>query len=110
MKSSRRAALSLPDRDYYLEDSPRMQKIRDQYRDYVVTVFKLAGDSEDQAKTEAGQVLDIETALAKASLPRVELRDPDKRYHIETSGRALQRRSQFRLASVFRRRARPQSL
>jgi putative endopeptidase len=76
--------LSLPDRDYYLEDSPRMQKIRDQYRDYVVAVFKLAGDSEDQAKTEAGQVVDIETALAKASIPRDQLRDPDKRYHIET--------------------------
>ncbi|HEX3987749.1 MAG TPA: M13 family metallopeptidase, partial [Acidobacteriaceae bacterium] len=76
--------LSLPDRDYYLEDSPRMQKIRDQYRGYIVTVFKLAGDSEDQAKTEAGEVLDIETALATAALPRVELRDPAKRYHIET--------------------------
>jgi putative endopeptidase len=76
--------ISLPDRDYYLEDSPRMQKVRDQYRDYIVTVFKLAGDSEDQAKSEAGQVLDIETALAKASLPRVELRDPGNRYHMET--------------------------
>jgi putative endopeptidase len=76
--------ISLPDRDYYLEDSPRMQKIRDQYRDYIVAVFQLTGDSEAQAKTEAGQVLDIETALAKVSLPRVELRDPDKRYHMET--------------------------
>jgi putative endopeptidase len=74
--------LSLPDRDYYLEDSPRMQQIRDQYRDYIVTVLKLTGDSEEQAKKEAGQVMEIETALAKASLPRAELRDPENRYHM----------------------------
>ncbi len=76
--------LTLPDRDYYLEDSPRMQKIREQYSDYIVTVMKLAGDSDDQAKTVASQVLEIETALAKGSLPRAELRDPAKRYHIMT--------------------------
>jgi putative endopeptidase len=73
--------LTLPDRDYYLEKSDRMEKIRDQYRAYVVSLFQLAGDSEDQAKAEAGHVLDIETALAQGATPRVELRDPDKRYH-----------------------------
>jgi putative endopeptidase len=74
--------LTLPDRDYYIQDDPHMQDIRDKYRAYVVTVFKLIGDSEEQAKTAAGEVLDIETALAKGAIPRVELRDPDKRYHI----------------------------
>jgi putative endopeptidase len=76
--------LTLPDRDYYLQDDPHMQQIREKYHDYVVSVFKLVGDSDEQANTEAGQVLSIETALAKAALPRVELRDPDKRYHIMT--------------------------
>jgi putative endopeptidase len=76
--------LTLPDRDYYLEDNPRMADIRDKYRAFIVDVLKLAGDSENQAKSEAGQVLDIETALAQASLSRVELRNPDKRYHIMT--------------------------
>jgi putative endopeptidase len=76
--------LTLPDRDYYIQSDPHMQDIRDKYRDYIVTVFKLTGDSEDQAKTEATEVIDIETALAKGSTPRVELRDPDKRYHIMT--------------------------
>ncbi len=76
--------LTLPDRDYYLEDNPHMQTIRQQYHDYIVAVLKLTGDSDEQAGTEAGQVIDIETALAKGALPRVDLRDPDKRYHIMT--------------------------
>ena len=76
--------LTLPDRDYYLEDNPHMQEIRDRYRDYIVAVFKLTGDTEDQANAEAAHVIDVETALAKGALPRVELRDPEKRYHIMT--------------------------
>ncbi|HVW76259.1 MAG TPA: M13 family metallopeptidase [Alloacidobacterium sp.] len=74
--------LSLPDRDYYLEDNDRMAKIREQYHDYVVKMFKLVGDSDDKAAAEAKSVIDIETALAKGSLPRVELRNPDNVYHI----------------------------
>jgi putative endopeptidase len=73
--------LSLPDRDYYLEDNDRMKTIRGQYTAYLVTVFKLIGDSDDQAAAEAKNVLDFETALAKGSVPRVELRDPQKTYH-----------------------------
>ena len=74
-------ALTLPDRDYYLETDDRMVKIRQQYTDYMITVFKLAGDSPEQAAEEAKNVLDIETALAKGSISRTELRDPEKRYH-----------------------------
>jgi putative endopeptidase len=73
--------LTLPDRDYYLDKSDRMTKIREQYRDYIVSVFKLAGDNDDQARDEATHVIDIETALAQGSMPRVDLRDPDKTYH-----------------------------
>jgi len=74
--------LSLPDRDYYLLDDPRMSKIREQYKQYVVALFKLAGDNDDKAAGEADSVLAIETALAKGSTPRVDLRDPAKRYHL----------------------------
>jgi putative endopeptidase len=76
--------LTLPDRDYYLQADPHMQEIRTKYQDYVVSVFKLAGEPDDQANADARAVMEIETALAKAALPRVELRDPDKRYHIMT--------------------------
>jgi putative endopeptidase len=74
--------LTLPDRDYYILDDERMTKIREQYKEYVVALFKLAGDNDDKAAAEADSVLTIETALAKGSLPRVDLRDPAKRYHL----------------------------
>jgi len=76
------SGLSLPDRDYYLEDNERMTKIRSQYKEYVTGIFKLIGDSDDKAAAEAKSVLEIETLLAKGSTPRVDLRDPDKVYHI----------------------------
>lgn len=76
--------LSLPDRDYYIVDNKRFQTIRQQYRDHVTKMFTLAGDSPEQAAKEADAVLKIETALAQASTARVDLRDPEKRYHIYT--------------------------
>ncbi len=77
--------LSLPDRDYYLVDNKRFQTIRQQYRDHVTKMFTLAGDTPEQAAKEADAVLKIETALAKSSTARVDLRDPEKRYHIYTT-------------------------
>ena len=74
--------LSLPDRDYYIVDNPRFTRIRQQYREHMIKMFTLAGDAPDQAAKEADAVLTIETALAKSSMARVDLRDPDKRYHI----------------------------
>lgn len=76
--------LSLPDRDYYLNDSPRFQRIRQEYKDHVTKMFTLAGDSAEDAGKEADAVMKIETALAKASMSRVEMRDPEARYHIMT--------------------------
>jgi putative endopeptidase len=74
--------ISLPDRDYYLSD--RFEGIRKQYVDHMTKMFTLAGDTPEQAGKEADAVMMIETALAKASTSRVELRDPANRYHIYT--------------------------
>jgi putative endopeptidase len=78
------AGLSLPDRDYYLSDAKRFQDIRTQYVAHLTKMFTLAGDSPETAATEAAAVLRIETALAKGSLSRTELREPENRYHIYT--------------------------
>ncbi|MEK6397516.1 MAG: M13 family metallopeptidase [Terriglobus sp.] len=72
---------SLPDRDYYLQDDEHMKSIRAAYVDHLTKMFTLAGDTPEKAATEAQAVLKIETALAKAQMPRVEMRDPAKRYH-----------------------------
>ena len=76
------AGLSLPDRDYYIAD--RFQEIRKQYVDHLTRMFTLAGDTPEQAAKEAQAVMDIETALARASTSRTDLRDPANRYHIYT--------------------------
>ena len=44
----------------------------------------LAGEPAEKAKTDADAIMRIETALAKASLTRVERRDPHKTYHLMT--------------------------
>jgi putative endopeptidase len=76
--------LSLPDRDYYLIDSPRFTTIRAQYVEHLKKMFILTGDAPAQAAKEADDVLRIETAMAKASLSRTEMRQPENRYHIYT--------------------------
>jgi hypothetical protein len=76
--------LSLPDRDYYIVDSARFKAIRAQYIEHVKKMFTLAGDTPEQAAKEAAAVMEIETALAKASTSRTDLRDPENRYHIYT--------------------------
>ena len=76
--------LTLPDRDYYLNTDARSKKLLDQYTAHVTKMFVLLGDTDEQAVKEAAAVLTIETALAKGSMSRLEMRDPDKRYHIMT--------------------------
>ncbi len=78
------AGISLPDRDYYLSSSKRFERIRQEYREHVTKMFTLAGDTPEKAAAEADAVIRIETSLAQASMARVEMRDPEKRYHIYT--------------------------
>jgi putative endopeptidase len=72
---------SLPDRDYYLKNNPRNQKIQDAYKQYIVNLFTLTGTGKDDAVKNAGTIFNIETVLAKAQLSRVELRDPKVTYN-----------------------------
>jgi len=73
--------LGLPDRDYYLKTNPKSEELRRAYVAHVQKMFELLGDKANLAAAEAQAVMHIETALAKASLTRVERRDPDKVYH-----------------------------
>jgi putative endopeptidase len=76
--------ISLPDRDYYIVDSARFKAIRAQYIEHLNKMFTLAGDTPEQAAKEAAAVMEIETAMAKASTSRTDLRQPENRYHIFT--------------------------
>ncbi|HZT28559.1 MAG TPA: M13 family metallopeptidase [Bryobacteraceae bacterium] len=73
--------LTLPDRDYYLKTDAKSVKLREHYQAHVEKVFGLLGYQPAEAAAKAKVVVDLETALARASLDRVSLRDPTKRYH-----------------------------
>jgi putative endopeptidase len=73
--------LGLPDRDYYLKDDAKSKELLKAYVAHVQKTFELLGDKPEVAAAEAQAVTRIETALAKGSLTRVELRDPQKLYH-----------------------------
>lgn len=71
--------LGLPDRDYYTKDDAKSKETREHYLQHVQKVFELLGDSPEKAQVEAQDIMRMETALAEASLTRVERRDPYKR-------------------------------
>jgi putative endopeptidase len=73
--------LSLPDRDYYIKDTPKMVEMRKHLVEYVTQVFTLAGESPQQAADSAHIVLRIETALANAEMDRTLRRDPKNYDH-----------------------------
>ena len=70
------AGLGLPDRDYYLAQTPQQAKIREQYVAHMTRMFQLAGDTADKAAAEAGIVMAIETELARGSMARTDLAGP----------------------------------
>lgn len=72
---------TLPDRDYYLKDDARSQKIREAYRTYVTRLFTLTGSSEAAAKQNAETIFRIEKSLAEAQMSRVEMRNPHATYN-----------------------------
>ena len=80
------SGLTLPDRDYYLDQSDRFKTIRAEYNNYMVKVFMMLGDDQTTAKKNARTVVSIETRLAKASMKREQLRDPHAVYHKMTVG------------------------
>ncbi|MFZ6846828.1 M13 family metallopeptidase [Undibacterium sp. RuRC25W] len=76
--------LGLPDRDYYLKTDAKTIEIRQKYVAYIAHMFELIGDQPEIAKQNAQSVLALETRMAKASLTKVELRDPQASYHLST--------------------------
>lgn len=71
--------LGMPDRDYYFNNDARSTKIREAYKQYLVEVMKMMGDS--NAAADAASMYQLEEKLAAASMTRVEQRDPYNVYH-----------------------------
>ncbi|OIP00392.1 MAG: hypothetical protein AUJ98_07545 [Bacteroidetes bacterium CG2_30_33_31] len=76
--------LSLPDRDYYTSNDPRSIEIRKFYSSYLIDMLKLTGYDDATAKKLSLVIMKMETRLAKASMTRLEQRDPKNVYHLLT--------------------------
>jgi endothelin-converting enzyme/putative endopeptidase len=74
--------LGLPERDYYFRDDQRTKDIRAAYEKHVARTLELFGAPATQAAADAKTVMNMETDLAGASMTNVELRDPQKIYHL----------------------------
>ncbi len=88
--------LGLPDRDYYLKDDARSKEIREKYLAHVAESLRLSGMRAKKAAEGARTVMRIETALAKASLTKVEKRDPKRIWHRTPTESLVQGSKAFR--------------
>ncbi|TSC68946.1 MAG: putative metalloendopeptidase [Parcubacteria group bacterium Gr01-1014_56] len=75
------SGLSLPDRDYYLKDSPEFLRVRTAYIKHLNTIFCLLGYTASEADKKTKIVLKIETRLAQISMDKVDTRDAEKTYN-----------------------------
>ncbi|EJD6505996.1 M13 family metallopeptidase [Providencia alcalifaciens] len=71
--------LGLPNRNYYLEDTPQMKDIRQSYIAYIGTMLKLAGETGVEQKAQ--KIFDLEKSLATVHWSPEARRDTLKNYH-----------------------------
>ncbi len=73
--------INLGEKEYYLDTDSVTTDIRDKYKQHIVNTFQLAGYAPEEAQSKMEAVMEIETAIAKASFSAVEQRDPAANYH-----------------------------
>jgi len=74
--------IQLPNRDYYLADSPHMNDIREKYKAHIAKMFELAGLSDPT--TRAARVYALEHAIAEKQLSLAESEDIHKANNVWT--------------------------
>src|SRR5690606_873982 len=74
---------------------------RKEYLLHLERMFQLMGDDEAVAKKNAQTIMDMETRLAKASMTRVELRDPYASYNRMTIDEASKIAPSMQWSSLF---------
>ena len=75
------SGLTLGQKEYYLDNDKATANIREAFKKHVVKMFQLFGFSKSAATKKMQNVMKIETALAKVSRNRTELRDPEANYN-----------------------------
>ncbi len=65
--------LGMPDRDFYVSTSPRMEKIRVAYKAHIAKLLSLAGVKDADARAQ--RIFDLELKIAQAHAPRADSED-----------------------------------
>ena len=73
--------LSMGQKEYYLDNDKATADIREAFKKHVVKMFQLFGFSKGAAQKKMQNIMRVETALAKVSKSRTELRDPEANYN-----------------------------
>ncbi|MBW8839120.1 MAG: M13 family metallopeptidase, partial [Gemmatimonadetes bacterium] len=98
------AGLGLPEREYYFKSDSGSAAIRREYVAHIGRMLRLAGAVSSAAPSAAGAVMQLETALAGASMTIEQQRDPEAVYHL-TPREELQRQAPaVRWADYFKER------
>ncbi|MBQ0267381.1 M13 family metallopeptidase [Providencia huaxiensis] len=71
--------LGLPNRTYYLDNTPQMEDIRKSYIAYIATMLELAGEKDVTQKAQ--KIFDLEKAIATVHWSPEARRDTIKNYH-----------------------------
>jgi putative endopeptidase len=100
--------LGLPDRDYYTRTDGKSVELRKDYQAHVAKMFTLAGDPEEKAAAQAKTVMALETALANASMSRVQMRDPHAVWHKMTLPQLKELAPGWNWEAYFRQRNTPE--
>lgn len=76
--------LGMPNRDYYTKPDSASASLRAKYEAHVQRTLELSGEKTADAAADAQRIMTLETELAKASMTRVQQRDPNATYHKTT--------------------------
>ena len=96
------SGLGLPDRDYYTKNDKKSLETRAKYALHVQQMLEMIGAKPSAARAQAKRILSIETALAKASLTKVDKRDPYKIFHKMTGAQLAALTPSFDWNAYFR--------
>ncbi len=91
--------LGLPDKSYYLE--PKDEETRQKYVQHISRMLQLIGEKPERADAQAKTILALETALAKASLARVDTKKPSANASQNDRCRVAGADSRFQLQAIL---------
>lgn len=93
--------LGLPDPAYYTRSDAETRALMGQYTNYVEKILALTGTAQDKLAAEARQVIDLETRIAQASRPLLDLRNPRNNYGPMETTKAAKQYKRLQLAEFL---------